>query len=85
MVVDSMVRCLQSTWSQFKPTHASLLYSWKDTLRHFPLLGKQFLITVISLLKLQANSNILAFPEAGQGNYLLYVFAPLWLSCKSGE
>ena len=48
----------------------------KDTLRYFPLLGgldKQFQITVISLLKLQADSIILASPEAGRGNCLPYV------------
>ena len=35
-------------------------------------------------IKLQADSNILASLEAGQGNCLPYVLAPLLLSCKSG-
>ena len=53
----------------------------KDTLRHFPLLGghgKQLSI------KLQADSNILASPEAGRGNCLPYVLPPPSLSCESG-
>ena len=35
-------------------------------------------------IKLQAESNILASPEAGRGNCLPYVLAPLSLSCESG-
>ena len=34
---------------------------------------------------LQADSNILASPEAGQGNCLPYVLAPPSLFCESGE
>ena len=36
-------------------------------------------------IKFQVNSNILASPEAGGGNYLPYVLAPPSLSCESGE
>ena len=49
-----------------KSTRAILVFE-KDTLWLFTLigcLGKQFLIKVISLLKFQADSNILASPEA---------------------
>ena len=35
-------------------------------------------------IKLQADSNILASPEAGRGNCLFYVLAPPSLSCESG-
>ena len=35
-------------------------------------------------IELQADSNILAFPEAGRGNCLPHVLVPLLLSCKSG-
>ena len=35
-------------------------------------------------IKLQADSNILASPEADRGNCLPYVLAPRSLSCKSG-
>ena len=34
-------------------------------------------------IKLQADSNILASPEAGWGNCLPYVLAPPSLSCES--
>ena len=59
-----------------KPTRAILLCPWE---RHFMALsmldglGKQIEIKVISPLKFQADSNILAFLEAGQGNCLPYV------------
>ena len=36
-------------------------------------------------IKLQADSNMLASPEAGRGNCLPYVLVPLLLSCKSGD
>ena len=35
-------------------------------------------------IKLQADGNILASPEAGRGNCLPYVLAPPSLSCESG-
>ena len=35
-------------------------------------------------IKLEADSNILASPEAGWGNDLPYVLAPPSLSCESG-
>ena len=35
-------------------------------------------------IKFQADSNVLASPEAGRGNCLPYVLAPPLLSCESG-
>ena len=66
-----------------KPTHAILLYSWE---RHFTALSPawwswQAVLNCSHIsIKLQANSNILASPEAGQGNCLPYVLAPPSLS-----
>ena len=57
----------------------------KDTLRHIPCLvvlassSKLYIST-----KLQADSNILASPEAGRGNCLPYVLAPPSFSFESG-
>ena len=57
----------------------------KDTLRHFPLLSGEAVLNYNHIsIKLQADSNILASPEAGRGNWLLYVLAPPSLSCESG-
>ena len=65
------------------------LWFWQAVLvLEIPLFGgsgKQFQIQVISLLKLQADSNILVSPEADPGDCLPYVLAPPSLSCKSGE
>ena len=70
-----------------KPTRAILLCPWK---RHFTALFPAWWSwqAVLNLnhisIKLQADSNILACPEAGRGNCLPYVLAPPSLSCKSG-
>ena len=71
-----------------KPTHAILLCPWE---RHFRALSPAWWSWQAVLnfnhvsIKLQADSNILASPEAGQGNCLPYVLALLSLSCKSGR
>ena len=70
-----------------KPTHAILYSPWK---RHFTALSLSWWSWQAVLncshifVKLQANSNILASLEAGRGNCLPYVLAPLSLSCESG-
>ena len=67
-----------------KPTRAILLCPWK---RHFTALfpawwSWQAVLNYSHIsIKLLADSNILASPEAGWGNFLPYVFAPLSLSC----
>ena len=70
-----------------KPTRAILLCPWE---RHFTALFPAWWswqavlnFSYISI-KLQTDSNILAFPEAGWGNFLFYVLAPPLLSCESG-
>ena len=63
-----------------KPTRTVLLCPWERHFRHFSLLG-----SVGISIKLQTDSNILASPEAGLGNCLLYVLAPPSLFCRSGE
>ena len=71
----------------FKPTRAILLCPWE---RHFTALSPawwswQAVLNYSHIsIKLQADSNILASPEAGRGNCLPYVLAPPSLSCKSG-
>ena len=70
-----------------KPTRAILLCPWE---RHFTTLSlawwswKAVLNYSHISIKLQADSNILASPEAGRGNCLPYVLAPPSLSCESG-
>ena len=70
-----------------KPARAILLYLWE---RHFTALfpawwsWKAVLHFSDASIKLQADSNILASPEAGRGNCLPYVLAPPSLSCESG-
>ena len=72
-----------------KPTRANLLCLWE---RHFTALSParwswQAVLNYSHIsIKLQADSNILASPEAGRGNCLPYVLilAPPSLSCKSG-
>ena len=70
-----------------KPTHAILLCPWeRHFTEHSPAWWSWQAILNYShiLMKLQADSNILVSPEAGRGNCLPYVLAPLLLSCKSG-
>ena len=68
-----------------KPTRVILLCPWE---RHFTALLGGLWQAVLNYshmsIKLQADSNILASPEAGQGNCLPYVLAPPSLSCESG-
>ena len=68
-----------------KPTRAILLCPWE---RHFAALAPAWWswqavqnYSHISI-KLQADSNILASPEAGRGNCLPYVLAPPSLSAS---
>ena len=69
-----------------KPTRAILLCRWE---RHFTALSPawwswQAVLNYSHIsIKLQADSNILASPEAGQGNCLPYVLASPSLSCES--
>ena len=70
-----------------KPTHAILLCPWE---RHFTALSPAWWSWQAALnyshisIKLQADSDILASPEAGWKNSLPYVLAPPSLSCESG-
>ena len=74
-----------------KPAYAILLCPWK---RHLTTLfpawqsWEAILILVIKInnknKKFQAESNILASPKVGWGNFLPYLLAFLLLSCKSG-
>ena len=70
-----------------KPTRAILLCPRE---RHFTALSpawwsRQAVLNLNHIsIKLQADSNILATPEAGRGNCLPYVLAPPSLSCESG-
>ena len=70
-----------------KPNRAILLCPWK---RHFTALfpawwSWQAVLNYSHIsIKLLADSNILASPEAGRGNCLPYVLAPPSLSCESG-
>ena len=69
-----------------KPTRAILLCPWE---RHFAALSPvwwswQAVLNFNHIsIKLQADSNILQSLEAGRGNCLPYVLAPLSLSCES--
>ena len=69
-----------------KPTCAIQLCPWK---RHFTALSPAWCSWKAVLnfnhisAKLQADSNILASLEAGQGNCLPYVLVPPLLSCES--
>ena len=70
-----------------KPTRAVLLCPWE---KHFTALfyawcfGQALLNQSHVSIKFQANTNILASPEAGRVNCLPYVLASLSLSCESG-
>ena len=70
-----------------KPTHAILLCPWerRSTALSPAWWSWQAVLNNSHIsIKLQADNNILASLEAGQGNCLPYVLAPLSLSCKSG-
>ena len=71
-----------------KPTHANLLCPWeRNFLAIFPAWWSwQAVLNYNHIsIKLQADSNILASPEAGWGNCLPYVLASLSLSYESRE
>ena len=71
-----------------KPTRAILLCPWE---RHFAALSPawwswQAVLNYSHIsIRIQADSNNLASPEAGQGNCLPYVLAPPSLSCELVE
>ena len=70
-----------------KPSRAILLCSYE---KHFTVLSPawwswQAVLNYSHIsIKLLADSNILASPEAGRGNCLSYVLAPPSLFCASG-
>ena len=70
-----------------KPTRIILLCPWE---KNFTALSPawwswQAVLNYSHIsVKLQADTNILASPEVGRGNYLPYVLAPPSLSCESG-
>ena len=70
-----------------KPTRTNLLCPWE---RHYTALSPAWWSWQAVLnysyisIKLQADSNILASPEAGRGNCLPYVLTPQSLFCESG-
>ena len=70
-----------------KPARTILLWPWE---RHFMALSPAWWSwqTVLNFnyisINLQADSNILASPEARRSNCVPYVLAPPSLSCKSG-
>ena len=92
IIVGSVVEWLKR-WAReqhgldSKPTRAILLCPWE---RHFtahspPWWSWQAVLNYSHIfIKLQADSNILVYPEAGRGNCLHYVLAPPSLSCESG-
>ena len=64
---------LLCSWERHFTAHSPAWWSWQAVLNYSHI-----------SIKLQADSNILASPEAGQSNWLLYVLAPPLLSCESG-
>ena len=61
-------------WERHFTAHSPAWWSWQAVLNYSHI-----------SIKLQVDSNILPFPEAGRGNCLPYLLAPPLLSCKSGE
>ena len=59
-------------WESHFTAHSSAWWSWQAVLNYSHI-----------SIKLQADSNVLASPEAGRGNCLPYVLAPPSLSCES--
>ena len=59
-------------WERHLAAHSPARWSWQAALNYSHI-----------SIKLQADSNILASPEAGRGNCLPFVLAPLLLSCES--
>ena len=60
-------------WERHFTAHSPAWWSWQAVLNYGHI-----------SIKLQVDSNILVFREAGRGNCLPYVLAPPSLSCKSG-
>ena len=60
-------------WERHFTAHSPAWWSWQAVLNYIHI-----------SIKLQADNNILASPEAGRGNCLPYVLAPPSLSCESG-
>ena len=70
-----------------KPTRVILLCPWERHFTAFSLAWRSWQAVLNFshiFIKLEADSNILASPEAGRGNCLFYVLAPPSLSCESG-
>ena len=75
------------TRSRFKTHLRHLLCPWESHFTaHFPAWWSwQAVLNYNHIsIKLQADSNILASPEAGRGNCLPYVLAPPSISCELG-
>ena len=72
---------LLCSWERHLMTISPAWYSWQAVVNfsHISIKLKN------EKKKFQVASNILASPEAGRGNCLPNVLAPLSLSCKSGE
>ena len=68
--IQAILFCL---WERHFTAHSHAGWSWQTVLNYSHI-----------SIKLQADSNILASPEAGRGNCLPYVLAPPSLSCESG-
>ena len=64
---------LLCSWERHFTVHSPAWWSWQAVLNYSHI-----------SIKLQVDSNILASPEVGQSNCLLYVLAPPLLSCESG-
>ena len=60
-------------WERHFTAHSPAWWSWQTVLNYNHI-----------FIKLQADCNILAFPEVGRGNCLPYVLVLPSLSCESG-
>ena len=79
--------CLWLTWPRFKThSHHSVVFLAKTLHGTFPAWWSWQAVPNFShiSIKLLADSNILASPEAGRVNCLPYVLTPQSLSCESG-
>ena len=71
---SKLTRAIQlCPWERHFTAHSPAWWSWQAVLTYSNI-----------SITLQADSNILASPEAGRGNCLPYVLAPPSLSCESG-
>ena len=64
---------LLCSWEKHFTAHSPAWWSWQEVLNYSHI-----------SIKLQADSNMWASPEAGWGNCLLYVLTPPSLLCESG-